>query len=329
MNEEAMLRKRVGGWRRLEELTIRAEGGFRRLSGLETVEFVRLYRKASADLASLATQTSNVEVTSYLNSIVTRAYGQLYKAPSKPFFQVLSNGVLTGAQVFRRNAWAFLLSLAITLAGVGFAFTVMSSRPDLREYFVPASSEELFTHWKEGKHERRGSDESIGAAALYATNNPRVGIMANAVSIATFGVLTSYLLWTNGTMIGALAADMASVGKLGFLLSSIAPHGVSEIGGILVTAAGGFVMARALISPGRRSRGHALRLAGKDSFVLLLVGLVMIAIAAPIEGFFSFNPAVPQGVKVFFAVVALIGWTGYFVGYGKGLETEPVALDRN
>lgn len=329
MNEEALLRKRVGGWKRLDELTIRAEGGFARLSGPETLEFVRLYRKASADLASMATQTSNVEVTEYLNSIVTRAYGQLYKSPAKSLIQVLSDGVLTGAQVFRRQVWAFVLSLVIFLAGSVFAFQTLRARPDLRSHFVPPQMEESFTQWKTGRHDRRTGDQAVAMSAFYATNNPRVGIISNAVSVATFGVLTSYLLWNNGAVIGSLAADMASVGKLGFLFTSIAPHGVSEIGGILVTAAGGFVMARALIAPGRRSRAHALRLAGKDALTLLLVGLVMIAAAAPIEGFFSFNPAVPQFVKVLFAIVAFAGWSGYFWGFGRHLDAETEAPVRN
>lgn len=317
MDEEAVLRKNVSGWRRLNELSDKADRGFKRMSGAEIVEFVRLYRKASADLALMSTQTSNTEVISYLNGLVSRAYGQLYRSPAKPWRETLVKAVALGAQTLRRRFPTFLFSCLIFIGGIVFAFSVMKSRPELRQFFVPEAMEENFTAWKSGKHDAREGEESIGMTALYASNNPRAGIMSTAVSVASFGTITTYILWSNGALLGALAADMDSVGKLGFLASSVAPHGVSEIGGLLVTSTGGFVMAMALINPGRRTRGHALRLAGKDALVLLLTGLVMICLAAPIEGFFSFNPAVPQPLKVAFAVIALTGWSAYFAGFAK------------
>jgi uncharacterized membrane protein SpoIIM required for sporulation len=89
---------------------------------------------------------------------------------------------------------------------------------------------------------------------------------------------------------------------------------------LLVTASGGFVMAWAMIRPGRRRRGDAMRIAGKDALTLMLTGLVMIVIAAPIEGFFSFNPGVPTWAKVAFALCALAAWSAFFVGYGQDRE---------
>ena len=236
MDEDAVLKRRVTGWRRLSELSEKADVGFKKMSGEEIVEFVRLYRKASADLALMSTQTSNTEVITYLNGLVSKAYGQLYRAPTRPWREALNSGIRAGAQIFRRNILAFALCFTIFFAGSGFTFVMMKARPDLREYFVQESMEENFTSWKKGQHERRGGDINVGMTAFYASNNPRAGIAANAVSIASFGTITSYLLWMNGSILGALAADMDSVGKLGFLLSSIAPHGVSEIGGLLVTS---------------------------------------------------------------------------------------------
>lgn len=317
MNEEAIFRKRVQGWIRLTELTDKAESSVRKMSGEEVSEFVRLYRKASADLSFMATQTSNAEVTEYLNAIVSRAYGVLYRPPTRAFSVVVADGLTTGAATVRRHGLALLLSALVFMGSAVFSFGMMKARPDLRHHFVSSQMEPLFEKWKEGRHEDRMGGESVAMTALYAGNNPRVGVMMTAVSIATFGVLTTVILWSNGSMVGALSADMDSVGQLGFLLSSIAPHGVSEVGGFLVTGAAGFVLAWALINPGRRTRGEAVRMAGKDAFVMLLVGVVMIALAAPIEGFFSFNPAIPQGLKVVFALAALTGWCLYFVGYGR------------
>lgn len=322
MDEEAILRKRSADWARLTELSLAAEAGFRKMSGSDVLEFVRLYRKAAADLSLLSTQTSNTEVIEYLNGVVSRAYGQIYRSPNQPLARIVPAALLTAAETFRRTLWSFCLCAVIFFGAAGFTFQMMQQRPDLRHHFVPPEMEELFSKWKQGSHDRRKGGENLAMTAFYAQNNPRVGVMTNAVSVASFGTITTILLWNNGAILGALAHEMNSVGKLGFLLSSIAPHGVSEIGGILVTASGGFVLAWAMIRPGRRSRSEAMRFAGRDALTLLLTGLVMILIAAPIEGFFSFNPGVPQTVKLAFACVALVAWTTFFAGYGNKSRIE-------
>ena len=323
MDEEAILKKRVDDWLRLTQLSAKAESGFRKLTGTELLEFVRLYRRASADLSLLSTQTRNVEVIDYLNAIVTKVYGQLYRSKSGPLGQNLASSLVASAQVFRRSLWAFSLSLMLFFGSAIFTYGLLGSRPDLRDKFIPSGLEDVFSKWKEGKFDRREGGENIAMTAFYAQNNPSVGIMMNAASVASFGTMTAYVLWSNGSILGALASEMNSVGKLGYLLASIAPHGVSEIGGILVTGSGGFVLARALILPGRRRRSDALRDAGKDALLLLVTGLVMILIAAPIEGFFSFNPAVPIWAKVTFACMALSAWCVFFVGYGHETRSEP------
>jgi uncharacterized membrane protein SpoIIM required for sporulation len=118
-------------------------------------------------------------------------------------------------------------------------------------------------------------------------------------------------------MLGALGYEMASVGKLDHLLASVAPHGVTEMGGIFMAGAGGFVLAAALIRPGRRSRAEALRIAGKDAFVLVVLSIVMTLLAAPIEGFFSFDPRIPGWLKTSVALFTLFGWLAFFIGFGR------------
>ncbi len=322
MDEEALLSKRADGWRRLEELCGKASGGFRRLNGPEVIEYVRLYRQASADLAQFMTHSSNADVVEYLNTLVGRAYGQLYRAPAKPLGAVVVSCLRTAAQTVRRSRWFLLASVAVFLAGAVFAGGMLAAAPQYRKHIVPPQMEGLFAAWKSGKHERQTGATSLLMAASYAGHNPIVSIGANAVAAGSFGVATAVILWQNGAILGALAADMASVGKLGFLTVSILPHGVSEIGGIFIAAAGGFVLAWALICPGRRSRGEALRRAGKDSLTLVCVAMAMTLLAAPVEGFISFNPGVPNWAKLAFAAVTLVAWLAFFTGYAKAEEPE-------
>ncbi len=316
LNEETILRNRGPHWRRLQELTAKAGHSFRRLSDEELEEFVRLYRQSSADLAFLTTHSSNESVVAYLNEVVGRAYSGLYREPYKPWGQRLMESLEAAADTVRRRRWAVFLAIGLFFAAAFTASGLLAYSDDFRAFYIP-QGDANFEGWKQGQFEHRTDSQSVGMTFLYATNNPFVSILVNAFSVASFGVLTVILMWQNGVVLGALGFEMASVGKLDFLLSSIAPHGVTEMGGIFMAGAGGFVLAAALIRPGRRSRAEALRIAGKDAFVLVVLSIVMTLLAAPIEGFFSFDPRIPGWLKTSVALFTLFGWLAFFIGFGR------------
>jgi len=316
LNEEALIARRVAGWRRLEKLVTQSASGIQRLAGDEVVEFVRLYRAASSDLAYMRSHSSNRDMTTYLNALVGAAHAVLYRRQSRGFLSAVSNAAHRAAETVRRSAWAIWLGVALFLGGAVVTHVLLTARPDLKETVIAEEMKANFDEWKKGGFEQRTTGQAIAMTSFYAMNNPRAGVMTNALAVATFGLGTAYIEWTNGMLVGALSSEMASVGKLGFLLASLVPHGVSEIGGLCVTGAGGFVLGRAAIMPGRRRRGDALAIAGVDAFYLLVFGLVMIGLAAPIEGFVSFNPSVPAWLKVALGAATFLGWWGLVLRYG-------------
>ncbi len=325
-NEEAFLNKHVPDWRKLDEMCARTGASFRPLSGKEVVDFVRLYRQASGDLAYLMTHSSNAEVVVYLNNVVGKAYAQLYRTPTKRLGDVIHSSLLTVAQTFRRRFAFIALAFAIFVAGGVYSYTLITVKPETHEKFVPPMFQESFDQWKSGSFPVRSSGMSLGMTGFYITNNPTAAIQTVATSVVSAGVLTTQMMWENGTTMGALTHDMAQVGLVPFLYSSILPHGASELSGIFVAGGAGFVLAWALIRPGRKTRLQSLREAGKDAFTLGMLSLAMMAIAAPIEGFFSFNPAVPQWLKVVFAACAFGAWGTYFYGYGRKYD-QPKEAD--
>lgn len=325
-NEEEYMGRRYDGWQRLSLLCNKAHKSFRDLTGAEIVEYVRLYRQASGDLAYLSAHSSNRDVVAYLNTLVSRAYGQLYRNRAAPFGKVIQQAVWLGADTFRRRFWAFLIATAVFFAGAFYAATMMTVRPETRPYFVSAEMEPLFKEWQKGGFDPRTVDESTMMTGFYASNNPRVGLVTIGVAAGTAGIGSTLMIWQNGVMVGALGRDMLDVGLLPYLIASIAPHGISEIGGIFVAGGAGYVLAAGLLFPGRRRLVDSLKHAGKDAFVLTVLALVMIFAAAPIEGFFSFNPHIAIPVKVAFALVALTAWTAYLGFYGRNLTAEDVGL---
>ena len=319
-NEEALLNKRQEGWARLHELSQKAEGSFRHLSGDEVVEYVRLYRQASADLAYLMTHSSNADVVHYLNALVGRSYAQLYRTPRKGILANLWESLATVCQTIRRRRKPIYLASAIFFFAMFFTWGYMTVDPNAGRFFIPAGFESAFEHWKSGVHPERTDEEGALASVGYATHNPSVAIMATSMSLATFGYFAVYSMWQNGAMVGALAAEVAPTGNLAFMFCSIAPHGISEIGGFIIAAAAGLVMGGAMLAPGRRSRSEALRVAGKDAMVMFVIAIIMIFLAAPIEGYFSFNPNVPLALKAVVAALAFAAWMALYMGFGKSEE---------
>lgn len=317
MTEEILIRQRMPAWRELEELTAKADVTFKRLSPDQVFRFVKLYRQASGDLAFLSARPTNPDVIQYLNAIVARAYAVLYRAPRRAMDKVLVDSLRTAARTVRKNAWFVGLAFGITVFGGLAAYFLMGLSSDYREFFVPPAFESSFEMWKTGQHTARTGDESVGASFFYATNNPTVGLMTMAGGLASFGLLTVVNLFQTGAMLGALLYETNAAGTAGFVLVSIFPHGVPEIGGIFITAASGFMLGYAVIKPGNRTRTRALVETGREAFVMLMTGLTLIFFAAPIEGFFSFNPAVPDFLKLLVGSGLLVAFVTFFITFAR------------
>lgn len=322
MNEVSFVKRRESDWQRLTHLCDAADVSPARLKPEEFHEFIRLYRRVSADLSLARTKSNNIQLINFLNDIVARAYGVLYRSPRRSFLKTLGDAVETAATTARRCKWYIATSTLVFLASIFFAFTMIRIQPETKSTFVPGEWEEVVEGWKKGEFEERTAGQSAQMTGFYMYNNPRQAVISGAVAASTFGIGTAGILYMNGALLGALAYEVDSVGKLGFLLVSISPHGVTEISGLVISSAAGLVMGYALINPGRRRRGAALRAAGKDALVLLITGTMMMFIAAPIEGFFSFNPNVPPAAKIAFALTSAVAWAMFWLLLGRNKDAS-------
>jgi uncharacterized membrane protein SpoIIM required for sporulation len=327
MNEQSFFERRRPDWMRLMELCDKADRSPVDLSSKELRELVQLYRRVSTDLAFVRTVSTNASLIAYLNDLAGRAYTVVYREPRQGLGKIIVGAVATAAQTFRRRFAFVAVSFAIFFGSVLFAYGLSESRLDVRNYFVPPALKTTFEAWKKGSFEEHSASESAMMGGFYASNNPRTAVIAGSVGAATFGVLSVFLVAENGAMLGVLANEVRPVGKLDFLLSSIAPHGVPELSGIIISGAAGLLLGWSLIAPGRRTRGDSLRANGKDAIVLLATSVIMMFIAAPIEGFFSFNQHVPGWLKTSVALVSLIAWGAFWSGFGRNDAQEKKASD--
>jgi uncharacterized membrane protein SpoIIM required for sporulation len=317
MNEVAFVQKRESDWQRLTHLCDAAEVSPSKLRPDEFHEFIRLYRRVSGDLSLARTRSNNIQLINFLNDVVARAYGILYRSPRRSLFRSLVDALELSAQTVRRCR-GFVLASVLLFVGSGlFSFFVLEWRPEMRSVFVPAGFEGTFEKWKSGNFDERTAGESTLMTGFYMSHNPIQAVIGGAIAASTFGLGTAGILYENGAILGTLAHELKPGGLIGHLFVSISPHGVTEIGGLIIAGAAGFVMGFALINPGRYRRGEALKVAGKDAIVLLTTGILMMFMAAPVEGFFSFNPKVPAPAKIAFAIASAIAWGLFWVFFGR------------
>src|SRR3989440_12568211 len=81
MSSERFIHERKVAWQRLEVLLqLLDSSSLRRLSRDEVRELGRIYRRTASDLAIARAESRDPRLINYLNSLVIRAHGRIYRA---------------------------------------------------------------------------------------------------------------------------------------------------------------------------------------------------------------------------------------------------------
>lgn len=299
-------------WTELEAVLDRIEEYPDRRMTLDGAKrFHYLYQRTSADLARIATFSAEPDTHRYLESLVARAYGEVHETRGRRRTAPKTWFLESFPRTFRRHVRAFLLSLAVTVAGFAFGGLAVTLDPDAKEVLLPFShlqgnpSERVAEEEKTVHDELRG--RKITGATWYMTHNTRVSILTIALGV-TYGVGTVIMLFYNGAILGAVALDYVQAGQSTFLLAWLSPHGVIEIPAILLAGQAGLVLAGALIGSGKNAPLRTrLRSVSGDLTTLCFGVAVLLVWAGFIEAFVSqyHEPILPYSFKIGFALVEL------------------------
>src|ERR671932_1353330 len=81
MPSDRFIKERKGAWQRLEDLlTLLDRSSLRRLHREEVRELGRIYLRTASDLAIARAESRDPRLVNYLNSLVIRAHGRIYRA---------------------------------------------------------------------------------------------------------------------------------------------------------------------------------------------------------------------------------------------------------
>ena len=286
---------REEGWRELETLVARAERrSVRTLSLPELQRLPILYRAALSSLSVARTIALDRNLLLYLENLVLRAYLVVYgpriglREGLRTFFRFELPAAVRAAH------WHIVFATLALLVGVaaGFLLTLQdeawfssfvptgmaggrgpaSTRADLLDKVIfapPPSALEAF---------------GIFANFLFS-HNTLVGLMTFGLGLAA-GVPTIMLNVYQGLVLGAFLALHYNRDLSLDFLGWVSIHGTTELGALVLLAAGGLVIADKILFPGRYGRIENLALHGRQAAQIAAGAVLMLFVAAILEGGF-------------------------------------------
>jgi uncharacterized membrane protein SpoIIM required for sporulation len=310
------LDEKKDNWQRLEDLLAMLSGtSLRALSRLEVREFGELYRRAAADLAIALAETRDPKLINYLNSLVIRAHGKIYRAESQGAGLIAKFFFDDFPRTFRRNFRYMALAFA-TFAGFAlFGFGATWFNTDFT-HFVGLSgiTQEINSNdqwWRDLNHANQ-----VGASQILS-NNILVTFRVFALG-AFFGIGAFYDLAFEGARLGSVFAACYKLNPPfgNSLASFVVGHGVIELSTIFFCGGAGMMIGYAMIDPGDLTRAQALKKKGIDAARIVIGCACFLVVAGTIEGFLSPSD-LPAGIKIATGVGTGIAMYSYLFFAGR------------
>jgi len=303
--------------------------GLRALGETGVRDFVSEYRALAADLARLQTATRGESSNElfYLGRLVAGAHNLLYRDRRGGIRATLRFIAIDVPSEVRHSFAPIALAAACLFGPAAIAYTAVVRDPSVAPTFIPTG---MLDRAEAGVERAKRGDGYIEdpqvfrpvMASSIIANNVQVTIAAFAFGV-TAGVGTLMLLLFNGVSLGGVFGLYASKGILPLLVAFVAPHGVLELSAICIAGGAGFLIAAALLLPGRRTRRRALAENSARAMRLIAASTVMLIVAGSLEGMVSPIPWWPLSLKLIVSAMTLVLLVAYLRG---GAHSSPRAL---
>ena len=303
-------------WARLAALVERARGRVARLTADEVLELGALYRSATSDLAVARRDFPRDTVAERLNDLVAAAHALVY-SESPTSGRRLRRFVTRELPATARAALPFTLvafGLVVVPAVVTFAAGLI--QPDIAASALGEDARRTLTQRTPGTEIPESLRAQVGP--LIIVNNVTVAIAAFAGGM-TAGLYTVFILVLNGTELGTVFAVLARAGVASSLVIFVLAHGFLELSAIFLAGGAGLRLAWAILHPGERTRGDALRIAGAQAMRVMLLVAVTLVGAGLIEGFVSPTTLAPAGKLAVGVFTGLALWSYILLPYNQRL----------
>ncbi len=319
---QKFIEERKDNWKRLEELLGKTDGvaGLKGLPRSEVRELGELYRRAAADLAIARAETRDKKLINYLNSLVIRTHGMVYRADGQGAGLIWRFFSREFPRVFRETA-GFTLTAFAVFAFCGILAFALSYNDQAFSDALGLTQVQSFAQTDTRWWLELNQANQVGSSQIL-TNNIQVAFMAFAFG-ALLGLGSLYILATNGLMVGGVLGTCfrANPSFGGELATFMVGHGVVELSCIFITGGAGLLIGYSIINPGDLSRMDSLKRRGIKA-VKLAVGCAFLLVGAGIiEGFLS-PSNLPAYVKFATGITTGLAMYAYLILAGRSHVPE-------
>lgn len=316
-------------WHELEDLIA---DGQRKLTTRQVVRLADLYRSVCADLALAEAWMLPEATRAYLDDLVARGHAVLYAQRSGGW---RSLGRLlfmeAPARLYRDSclrvamvAFFGTFSLAIVAAIIdpGLPAQVLS-QPMVDQFEIMYSDSFQDVEPGMGRQAQHGA----GATSFYITNNVGIALRCFAAGIV-FGLGSLVIMVFNGIVLGLVFGYMVTADeaiRVNFF-EFVTAHGPFELVGIALCGAAGLRLGWGMVDGRGLPLARALERSARQAIPILTAGALLVAMAAPIEGFIS-PSAAPVWFKRAVAVICSALMLAYFMILGRNAAKSGVLAE--
>lgn len=314
-------------WDELEALVKQARKSIRSMGPQQRSRLDVLYRRTTVHLSQVSTRTTDSQLIAYLNGLTAAAHSLIYLPPKQSMWRGVVRFFYEGfARLIARNWRYHAVSLLLVLGGAVLAYFAslhdmlaayaLSMPGDARQ---PGSTRDQLLEVL-----RHGRDDNGGYKFLFASflfsHNLKVGFLAMATGVLA-GIPTTLLMVYNGMILGSFVAVHHRAGIDAEMWAWILPHGVTEIGAIVLCGGIGLSLGRAVIAPGPVARMESMRRAGIEAGLTCIGVAMMLVLAAVIESYLR-QSHLSTSARLLFAAATAVFWVLYIT---HGLLRERAA----
>ena len=311
---DAFVAARQSRWNELEALLDR--GPIHRLPPADIGRVAGLYRDACADLMQARALSLGTDVTTYLDTTVSRGHSALYgpraysaRVATDLLFRVFPATLRRNGRLFAVATLLFVVPLAVGCV------MALRSEPFALGVLPRWTLEQFANDYAAGFSKGRAVGTAGMMTGYYVQNNVGIAFRCFATGIL-YGAGSVFFLFYNGLVIGTTVGFVARSGAGVNILTFMSGHSPFELTAILISGTAGLRMGYALIATGGRSRRQSLRAASPDLGALILGAAALLLVAAGVEAFWSPSSA-PNAAKWAVSAVNWVAVSAFLLRAGR------------
>jgi uncharacterized membrane protein SpoIIM required for sporulation len=274
------------------------------------------------DLSYAKTFYPKSKVTRWINGIAAGIYQSIYQNKKEKYSRIFQFWKFELPLLFKRYHRIFLFATLCFLLFVAVGvFSSMQNEDFIRgvlsDEYVNDTEENIAKGDPFGVYK---DNNPFSMFMLIAFNNIKVAFLAFVFGF-TLGILTMWIMWQNGLMLGCFQYLFFSKGLGIKSVLVIWIHGTLEISAIVIASTAGFILASGILFPGTYSRLDSFKRNAKDAAKVLICIIPVFITAAFFESYIThlmsqtYDADSKTGLPVWASILILVCSFSFIIWY--------------